>query len=428
MTAIPATSDTTIAAMYAAIEASADKERRAHLGASILGRECRRALWYAFRWCDDPPSGGRIFRLFRRGELEEAQFCADLRAAGVTVDDRDERGQQHRFSDVGGHVGGSMDAAVLGLKEAPKTWHVAEFKTHGNKSFLDLMRNGVEKSKPEHWVQMQLYMHWSGMDRAYYLAVNKDNDELHGERVHYDKEAAERLVAKAQAVVTAPEPLERLSEKPEYFACKFCPAKRVCHESAIPAPSCRTCAHATPELSPLPEGQTLKWVDHENGRHLGLYQHDQWVKWVPQDAHWLGIVAALEAGTGAGRWSCAYHKRDLALDEQRRGCEHHVYIPALIPLEFIGGNEAGNYAEYKRQDGSTLRNGTGDVSVFTSEEWHAAQGDLTMLDDKTLAYLRVHMGARLERVMPPQEFDDWEQVKAALPLPNEKGQQIEAPF
>ena len=64
-------------------------------------------------------------------------------------------------------------------------------------------RNGVEKSKPEHWAQMQLYMHWSGMERAYYLAVNKDTDDLYGERVHYDKEAATRLVAKAQAVVTA---------------------------------------------------------------------------------------------------------------------------------------------------------------------------------------------------------------------------------
>lgn len=419
MPAIPVTSDTTVAAIYAAIEANADKERRAHLGASILGRECRRALWYAFRWCDDQPEGGRIYRLFRRGELEEAQFCADLRAAGVTVDDRDERGQQYRFSDVGGHVGGSMDGAALGLKEAPKTWHVVEMKTHGNKSFLDLVRNGVEKSKPEHWAQMQLYMHWSGMERAYYLAVNKDNDELHGERIHYDKEAALRLVTKAQAIVAAPEPLERLSEKQDYYTCKWCPARRPCHEKRIPEPSCRTCAHATPELSPLPDGQTLKWVDHDNGRHLGLYEWGQWVKWLPQDAHWLGIAAALEAGTGTGRWSCAYHGRDLSLDEQRAGCEHHVYIPALVPLEYLGGDAAGNFAEYKRPDGSALRNGTGDKGVFTSGELYAAQDDLTVLDDATLAWLRMNMGGRLENVTPPKEFDDWEQVKAVLPLASE---------
>lgn len=430
MTAIPGTGDTTVAAMFAAIDRGADKERRAHLGASILGRECRRALWYAFRWCDDQPEGGRIYRLFRRGELEEAQFVADLRAAGVTVHDRDESGQQFRFSDVGGHVGGSMDGAALGLKEAPRTWHVVEMKTHGAKSFADLSRHGVQKSKPEHWAQMQFYMHWSGMERAYYLAVNKDNDELYGERVHYDKGAAERLVEKARAIVTAPEPLERIAEKPEYFACKFCPARRPCHEKRIPAPSCRTCCHATPELEPLPEGQSLKWVDHDNGRHLGLFEWgNTWVKWVPQDAYWLGIAAALEAGTGTGRWSCAFHGRDLTLDEQRAGCEHHVYIPALVPMEYLGGDAAGNYAEYKREsDGKVLRNGTGDKGVFTSAELYAAQEDLTVLDDATLAYLRINMGGRLESVKPLEEPDDWEQIKAALPLASDKPKQFGVPF
>jgi hypothetical protein len=422
MTAIPATGDTTIAAVFAAIERDADKQRRAHLGASILGRECRRALWYAFRWSDEQPTGGRIYRMFRRGLLEEEQFVADLRAAGLTVHDRDETGQQFRFLDVGGHVGGSMDGCAVGLKEAPKTWHVLEFKTHSNKSFSDLQRNGVQKSKPEHYAQMQLYMHWSGMDRAYYLSVNKDNDDLYGERVHYDKDAAEKLIARANAIVTASEPLERISEKADYYLCRFCSARTVCHEKRIPAPSCRTCVHATPELLPLPEGQTLKWADHDNGRHLGLYEWGQWVKWVPQDAHWLGIAAALESGTGTGRWSCAYHKRDVTLDEQRKGCEHHVYIPALVPLEFVGGDEAGNFAEYKRPGGGTLRNGSGDANVHTSEELHAAQADLTVLDDQTLAYLRINLGGRLEAVRPapPQNFDDWEQVKAALPLASER--------
>ena len=32
---------------------------------------------------------------------------------------------------------------AIGLKEAPKTWHVAEFKTHSAKSFRDLVAKGV---------------------------------------------------------------------------------------------------------------------------------------------------------------------------------------------------------------------------------------------------------------------------------------------
>lgn len=373
MAALPEKKHTTVAAIYAAIVKAESEPPRVHLGASVLGRECRRALWYAFRWCAEETTDGRVLRLFRRGRLEEDQFVRDLRAAGVTVHDRDERGQQFQFSDVGGHAGGSMDAAAIGFVEAPKRWHVVEMKTHGTKSFALLVKDGVEKSKPEHWAQMQLYMHWTGMERAYYLAVNKDTDELHGERIHYDKAAAERLVEKAHAIITAPEPLERLSEKPEFHVCKWCNARAVCHEGRIPRPSCRTCVHATPELD------------------------------------------------GDARWSCAFHKRDLTIDQQRAGCPEHVFIPQLVPLEFIGGNEAGNFAEYRRPGGAVLRNGSGDKDVYTSAEVYAAQDDLTRLDDATLNWLRMNMGGRLESVRPepPMEFDDWEQVRQALPLKSE---------
>lgn len=191
----------TTQAIYRAWEATGnrDKGRRAHLGASILGRECRRALWYTFRWATDLVHEGRLLRLFDRGQLEEERFAADLRAVGVTIHTVDpSSGKQFRFSDVGGHVGGSMDGAAFGLIESPDKWHVVEMKTHGDKSFTDLVKNGVEISKPEHFAQMQLYMHWSGMARAFYMAVNKNTDEIYTERVKHDQETAERLIVKAR--------------------------------------------------------------------------------------------------------------------------------------------------------------------------------------------------------------------------------------
>ena len=62
-----------------------------------------------------------------------------------------------------------MDSALLGLPEAPKTWHVGEFKTHNQKSFDDLVKRGVEKAKPMHWDQMQAYMGLTGMERALFF-------------------------------------------------------------------------------------------------------------------------------------------------------------------------------------------------------------------------------------------------------------------
>ena len=37
-------------AIFAAYEAQADTGFRAHLGASLIGKDCERALWFDFRW------------------------------------------------------------------------------------------------------------------------------------------------------------------------------------------------------------------------------------------------------------------------------------------------------------------------------------------------------------------------------------------
>ena len=36
----------------------------AHLGASIIGKDCERALWYDFRWVTRWAFTGRMLRLF----------------------------------------------------------------------------------------------------------------------------------------------------------------------------------------------------------------------------------------------------------------------------------------------------------------------------------------------------------------------------
>ena len=184
MAALPPPPTPTLSAIYDAYEAARGDGFRDHLGASQIGKSCERALWYDFRWVTRSRFPGRILRLFETGELEEARLVRNLRATGATVLDVDpESGRQWRVDAHGGHFGGSLDAVAIGLKEAPKTWHVAEFKTHSAKSFRDLVAKGVALSKPQHWAQMQIYMHLTGITRALYVAVCKDTDDLHIERV-----------------------------------------------------------------------------------------------------------------------------------------------------------------------------------------------------------------------------------------------------
>jgi len=205
-------------------ESLAEKPR-GHLGCSMLGHHCERWLWLSFRWAVVEKFEGRILRLFRRGHNEEATIISDLRAAGLDV-----RSSQARVN-FGSHVSGSLDGIIeSGVPEAPRKRHVAEFKTHSKKSFEDVVKNGVEKSKPQHWVQTMVYMFGTDIDRALYVAVCKDDDRIYTERVRLDKDVAQKAIAKGQRIALADRMPPPISTDPSYYLCKFCPAYGIyCH-------------------------------------------------------------------------------------------------------------------------------------------------------------------------------------------------------
>jgi hypothetical protein len=148
----------TVAAIYEAYVDSHDEIERTYLGASIIGDECERKLWYGFRWTTPPEQfDGRMLRLFQTGHREEARMIDDLRRSGVEVWETDpETGRQWGVEEVGGHFRGHLDGVALGVKEAPRTAHLLECKTHNAKSFAKLRAEGVRKSKPLHYAQMQV--------------------------------------------------------------------------------------------------------------------------------------------------------------------------------------------------------------------------------------------------------------------------------
>lgn len=311
MPALPDLPSPTVEAIYKGYEGSAEKGERHYLGMSTFGTECDRALWYAFRWvAPGNQIDGRALRLFQTGHLEEHRFLSDLKMAGVICHPVDPAtGKQWEVDGIGGHLKGHMDGKATGILEAPKTKHLLEFKTHNEKSFRALVKDGVEKSKPGHFAQMQLYMHFGHLERAFYLAVNKNTDELHGERVRYDAAKALILLARAENIIRASEPSPKLHENPESKAawqCRFCSARPQCHESTMARANCRTCLH----------------------------------------------VSVVDGG-----WHCAAQDRMLSIEEQRVGCSRHLFIPALVPGEQIDASEELETVTYRMVDGSIWTDG-----------------------------------------------------------------------
>lgn len=222
-----------------------DDPFRTHLGASVIGGECGRAIWYGFRWTTLPKFKGRILRLFNRGHLEEGRFIAALLTIGVQIFQQDENGKQFRISDVGGHFGGSGDGVAIGIPDLPPgTPCLLEFKTHNDKSFQKLVKEGVRASKFEHYVQMNIYMRKMGLPVALYGAVNKNDDDFYFEIVTLDSATADQFTDRARQIILLKQAPARISESPGWFACSWCDHKPVCHLKAAPARNCRTCKNS----------------------------------------------------------------------------------------------------------------------------------------------------------------------------------------
>jgi hypothetical protein len=272
---------------------------RSHLGASILGGECPRRIWYSFRWVTKPRFIARTLRLFNRGHLEEARFIAMLKMIGCEFWHQDENGNQFRIHFAEGHGGGSGDGVGRGIPDLPPTTaFVSEFKTHGEKSFIELAGKldewrahrlnrqaspftgqGVRAAKFEHFVQMQTYMRKMALAAALYMAVNKNTDDVYAEVITLDIEFADQFIDRGEKLVWMDEPPKRISESPGFWKCRFCDDRPVCHLKKAPERNCRTCRCVKP------------------GRFKS--------------------------------WHCALHSMLIDTDTQRTGCDDYVRNPAI---------------------------------------------------------------------------------------------------
>lgn len=344
MALIPQNDNTTKAKIYAWYESQEGGGHRPHLGASEIGHHCSRYLWYKFRWCFDSNFEGRILKLFRRGHDEEAVFVRELKAIGVEVIDCDDDGNQYDFSEKdNAHFRGSMDGAAKGLPESPGTWHVLEFKTHSDKSFKDLCAKGVQESKPQHFAQMQVYMKWTGMERAMYMAVNKNDDSIYTERIKYEPVTAKQLTEKANQITFSGQPLEGISTRPDWYQCKMCDAYDICHGGKVAKVSCRSCCHSTPQSN--------------------------------------------------GTWLCEKHGHELDNSDQERACEDHLYIPALMPAEMVDGDTNENWVRYKKADGTIFINSSHEAAE--SYLSHEIEANFAVIGDPKLNMVREGLGAKV---------------------------------
>lgn len=305
--------DPTLEAADRALEAEAAKERpRGYLGMSSIGDSCSRKLWYQFRHAGREAFDAITLKRFADGHRTEDLIIDRLSLVdGLEIVAKLEGGGQIRITDHGGHFSGHLDGTVLGLLQAPKAKHVFEVKCCGDKKFNEFKKavadvgekQALRKWNPTYYAQAQCYMHYMGLTRHYIVVATAGGRDWVSARTEYNAADALQLVAKAKRIIYSQEPLERVSNKPDWFECRFCAFSGICHEQDMPARACRTCLHST----------------------------------------------AMEDGT----WHCDRWAKTLTLDEQIAACPTHKFLPSLVPGEVVDSSEKG--ITYKMQDGTVWK-------------------------------------------------------------------------
>lgn len=227
-----------------------EPEPRSHLGASIIGHDCERYIWFHFRWMKRENFESRLLRLFNRGHREEEVIFEYLRGIGMQIESCDVDDKQIRIgSDAGGHFGGSLDAKGI----LPERYHsllnesfLIEIKTANLKKFMLLKGSGVKKAKKQHYSQSCVYGYKKKLRFLLYICVCKNNDELNVEFIDLDWDLGKAEIEKAEMIIGSYYPPKRMSNDPSYYECGYCPMQGICHLKKDVDVNCRSCRFAQP--------------------------------------------------------------------------------------------------------------------------------------------------------------------------------------
>lgn len=262
-----------------------NSERRSYMGMSSAGEKCTRKIFYGLHWSSDPAGlKARTKRIFNIGHLFERVIIEELTENGMQVYRVDEDGnrinltgdpkeEQEKLIGFAGHELGHCDGRILGVLEAPKTEHLLELKTMMQKYFLTVQKKGVKEAQPKHYAQMQRYMLSMKLERALYVAINKNTCDLYIERIVFDSGFANDLFRKSRDVIMASDPPAK--QYPSgYFECNWCEHNPICHEAEPPIKNCRTCEFSDMESEGIWVclNKKNKWIEE---RRLNLSVKDQ---------------------------------------------------------------------------------------------------------------------------------------------------------
>lgn len=215
------------------------------IGPTSLSNACDRKIWLDYRWGTDENLDVKSILIFQRGMIEEARILAALEAAGMTVNAKQPNGQPYRFNAIGDLYGGMIDGVVVGCPDVENKDEplILEMKTANDKSFNLVKTYGLLEGKPEHYQQIQQYLHnmKDKFQRALYVMTNKNTEEWYTEVVEYNPLVAQFDTGRIERILTQntmPPPTANQRN------CAYCVHSNYCWGLRPLNYSCRTCENS----------------------------------------------------------------------------------------------------------------------------------------------------------------------------------------
>jgi hypothetical protein len=205
------------------VQSRDDKKARDYIGASGIGAECLRQIWYEFKGTKAESVPTKIRRTWAIGQHLESLILDWLTEAGIEI--------QRTWADLESEgmpfFKGHVDSVWT---KKGKPFAIIEIKTAKDASFNIFVKKGFRTWNPQYYAQIQSYMGMSGIHSSYILVLNKDSSDIADELVNFDEAFYQTLRSKALMIANANAAPPKINGSPLWFQCKLCKFNKVCHK------------------------------------------------------------------------------------------------------------------------------------------------------------------------------------------------------
>lgn len=212
------------------------QETRNYVGASGIGGDCSRKLWYGLHGYKQKFTADTL-RKINDGYTTEETVIRWLRMVpNIKLYTHDENNKQYGFSDIDGKYRGHYDGVIKGIPQSPNTWHIFEVKCVDEKYFKEVEKikkevgekNTLKIWRPEYYAQAVTYMWYEKLTRHLTIIASAGGRKLLTVRTEQDHTYAKSLKEKAKRIIDSPDPPTQIGDR-NYYKCKMCGFYDICH-------------------------------------------------------------------------------------------------------------------------------------------------------------------------------------------------------